>query len=95
MFSDFEQLRESFREELRLWPPSEQNFEETFVKAKARTGIQRFCLSEAQKEALLEIFNEARTQEWQTISRKKKVPNKSSQPTLTTKIVANAAELVR
>lgn len=62
--STFHNLETAFRDELRLWPPSEQSFDESLMKAKTHgQGTQRARLSAEQKTLLRHIYEEARQEE--------------------------------
>jgi hypothetical protein len=57
--SDFERLVEAFESELRLWPPSEQDYGATLSKAKMHHGLSEIRLSQAQNDHLFRTYLEA------------------------------------
>ena len=69
-YSDYERLRDALRSELELWPPSEQDYQTSLVKAKMHSGLSRIRLSQPQKDALYQIYVDARDAELATQGRK-------------------------
>ncbi len=70
MYSDYERLLDAFRHELRLWPPSEQEYESSLAKAKMHSDNSRIKLSQTQKDRLFNIYLEERDREWAAKSAK-------------------------
>ena len=60
---EFSKLIDAFRNELILWPPSAQSFDESLTKAKMYGDVQNIKLSETQRSELREMYSEARMEE--------------------------------
>ena len=57
-YTDYEILRSTFRSELEIWPPSEQDFETTLMNAKMNSGLQDIRLSSQQLSCLRDIYED-------------------------------------
>lgn len=55
-YTDYEILKSTFLSELKIWPPSEQDFETTLMKAKMNSGMHDIRLSSQQLNYLREIY---------------------------------------
>ncbi|MFT3784335.1 MAG: hypothetical protein QM790_20185 [Nibricoccus sp.] len=64
-------IYEAFRSELHLWPPSEQTFDESLMKAQREHGIGKVKISPAMREELYRIYTEARIEELKKQSKEK------------------------
>jgi len=61
---DFSRLRAAFDDELMLWPPSKQSFENSLMKAKSHGhGTADIRLTDVQKDKLREVYDETKRQE--------------------------------
>ncbi len=75
-YSEYERLSQALRQELRLHPRTKQEYEISLTKTKIMTGIQRIRLSQAQKNALFEIYLKADSNGVQDVAKKtEKEPN--------------------
>ncbi len=58
-YSDYERPRQALRNELELWPPSQQDYKTTLTKAKMNHGRSDVRLSQPQKDALYQMYLDA------------------------------------
>jgi hypothetical protein len=64
--TDFDRLIEAFSSEIKLWPPSEQSFDASLVKAKSFAGLSEIRLLPHQREHLFGMYQIARELEWKS-----------------------------
>ena len=54
--NDFERLRDAVQRELKLWKPSEHDYDTTLTNAKMHSGLENIRLSPDQKSILYNIY---------------------------------------
>jgi hypothetical protein len=62
--NDFERLRNAVQRELKLYKPSEQDYETTLTKAKMHSGLENIRLTQDQKNILYNIYSKSIQEEW-------------------------------
>jgi hypothetical protein len=65
-YNDYDRLLGAFITELALWKPSEHDFNTTIANARLNSDTQKYNLSNAQRERLFQLYQEARHKELQS-----------------------------